>query len=95
MRAIEVVPGQRVYFDPFADMKNCDDLRGLTEGKVDFINRKAGWFSVVYGKLRTSFFFTEIGKKVFHDRSMVKQSSSSMPRLPRPIYCLFRPLHEA
>ena len=47
---------------------------GVTEGTVDFINHKARWFSVVYGKLRTSFFFHEIGKKVFHDRNLVKRS---------------------
>ena len=47
---------------------------GVTEGTVDFINHKGRWFSVVYGKLRTSFFFNEIGKKVFHDRNLVKRS---------------------
>ena len=45
---------------------------GVTEGTVDFINHKGRWFSVVYGKMRTSFFFSEIGKKVFHDRNLVK-----------------------
>ena len=34
---------------------------GVPEGTVDFINEKGRWFSVVYGKLRTSFFFNEIG----------------------------------
>lgn len=70
------VLGQKVYFDPFADAHNfygCETLRGgETEGTVDFINEKGRWFSVVYGKLRTSFFFSEIGKKVFHDRNLVK-----------------------
>ena len=45
---------------------------GVTEGTVDFINEKGHWFSVVYGKQRTSFFFDDIGKKVFHDRNLVK-----------------------
>lgn len=78
MRKIIVEVGQKVYFDPFADVHNAygvDFLRGgVTEGTVDFINEKGHWFSVVYGKLRTSFFFSEIGKKVFHDRNLVKRS---------------------
>ena len=76
MRKIIVEVGQKVYFDPFQDVQHAygvDFLRGgVTEGTVDFINHKARWFSVVYGKLRTSFFFHEIGKKVFHDRNLVK-----------------------
>jgi len=76
MRKIIVELGQKVYFDPFADVQHSygvETLRGgETEGTVDFINEKGRWFSVVYGKLRTSFFFNEIGKKVFHDRNLVK-----------------------
>ena len=76
MRKIIVEVGQTVYFDHFQDVQHAygvDFLRGgVTEGTVDFINHKARWFSVVYGKLRTSFFFHEIGKKVFHDRNLVK-----------------------
>ena len=76
MRKNIVEVGQKVYFDPFADAHNfygCEAIRGgVTEGTVDFINEKGRWFSVVYGKLRTSFFFNEIGKKVFHDRNLVK-----------------------
>lgn len=78
MRKIIVEVGQKVYFDPFQDMQHAygvDLLRGgVTEGTVDFINEKGHWFSVVYGKLRTSFFFHEIGKKVFHERNHVKRS---------------------
>ena len=78
MRKNIVEVGQKVYFDPFADAHNfygCETLRGgVTEGIVDFINHKGCWFSVVYGKLRTSFFFSDIGKKVFHDRNLVKRS---------------------
>ena len=76
MKKIIVEVGQKVYFDPFQDVQHAygvDALRGgVTEGTVDYINHRGGWFSVVYGKLRTSFFFSEIGKKVFHDRNLVK-----------------------
>lgn len=78
MRKIIVEVGQKVYFDPFQDVQHAygvDYLRGgITEGTVDFINHRGRWFSVVYGKLRTSFFFNEIGKKVFHDRNLAKRS---------------------
>lgn len=78
MKKIIVEVGQKVYFYPFADAHNengADFLRGVvTDGTVDFINNKGRWFSVVYGKLRTSFFFSEIGKKVFHDRNLVKHT---------------------
>jgi hypothetical protein len=78
MRKIIVEVGQKVYFDPFEDVQNAngvDILRGnVTVGTVDYINEKGHWFSVVYGKLRTSFFFHEIGKKVFHDKSLFKRS---------------------
>ena len=76
MRKIIVEVGQKVYLDPFVDANNfygCEAIRGgVTEGTVDFINEKGRWFSVVYGKLRTSFFFSDVGKKVFHDRNLVK-----------------------
>ena len=78
MRKIIVEVGQKVYFDPFVDAHNfygCEAIRGgVTEGTVDFINEKGHWFSVVYGKLRTSFFFSDVGKKVFHDRNLVKRT---------------------
>ena len=78
MRKTTVEIGQKVYFDPFQDVQHAygvELLRGGTEeGTVDFINRKARWFSVVYGKMRTSFSFNDIGKKVFHDRNLVKHS---------------------
>ena len=78
MRKITVEVGQKVYFDPFQDAQNANGveilLGNVTEGTVDYINEKGHWFSVVYGKLRTSFFFSEIGKKVFHDKSLVKHS---------------------
>ena len=71
MKNTHIRIGDKVYFDPFADAHNfygCESLRGgVTVGIVDFINEKGHWFSVVYGKLRTSFFFSEIGKKVFRD----------------------------
>jgi hypothetical protein len=78
MRKIIVEVGQKVYFDPFQDVQHADGVEylrgGITEGTVDFINHRGRWFSVVYGKLRTSFFFNEIGKKVFHDKNLVKRS---------------------
>ena len=71
MKTIPVELGQKVYFDPFADMQNAtglDALRGRTvEGTVDFINSRGNWFSVIYEGLRTSFFFQDIGKTVFHN----------------------------
>lgn len=82
MRRIAVELGQKVYFDPFADVHNAygvEHLRGgVTEGTVDFINHKGRWFSVVYGNLRTSFFFNEIGKKVFHDRKLARRTAQSV-----------------
>lgn len=76
MRKIIVEVGQKVYFDPFTDAHNiygAELLRGdVAEGTVDYINEKGHWFSVVYGTQRTSFFFGDIGKKVFHDRNLVQ-----------------------
>ena len=76
MQKTTVELGQKVYFDPFQDVANvygAEHLRGsVVEGTVDSINRKARWFSVVYGKLRTSFFFGDIGKLVFHEKHLVK-----------------------
>lgn len=75
MNKTPVMLGQKVYFDPFADMHNfygAELLRGgVTEGTVDFINEKGHWFSVVYGNLRTSFLFSDVGKKVHRDRNAV------------------------
>lgn len=68
MRDMLVALGQKVSFDPFGDMCNfygAEYLRGKTvEGTVDFINEKGRWFSVVYDGQRTSFSYTDIGKKV-------------------------------
>lgn len=78
MQKITVEVGQKVYFDPFRDMHNAygmEMVRGsIVEGTVDFINHRGGWFSVVYDGLRTSFFFSEIGKKVFHERTTAQRT---------------------
>ena len=82
MRKIIVEIGQKVYFDHFSEAAQgfgADLVRGnVVEGTVDYINRKGGWFSVVYGNLRTSFFFTEIGKKVFNEQRAARRSAKSV-----------------
>lgn len=59
--------GQKVRFDPFDDLTGfgMGEMRGnLVSGTVVYINEKHHWFSVGYGKLRTSFHFCQIGKDV-------------------------------
>lgn len=50
-------------FDPFLDDKG-KELTATERGVIDYVNLKHGWFSVKYGKIRTSFKFSEIGTKV-------------------------------
>ncbi len=59
--------GQKVRFDPFEDIMGfgIGDVRGKpVTGTVVYVNEKHHWFSVAYGKLRTSFHFCQIGKGV-------------------------------
>lgn len=55
--------GRVAIFDPFQDDKG-KELSKKERGTIDYVNLKHSWFSVKYGKLRTSFKFSEIGKKV-------------------------------
>lgn len=60
--------GQKVKFDPFAELcgLGVSDFRTFYNGTVVYINRKHHWFSVVDDetKLRTSYHFCRIGKDV-------------------------------
>lgn len=58
--------GQKVRFDPFATITamGIEEIRQLVSGTIVYINWKHKWFSVKYGKLRTSFQFCDIGKEV-------------------------------
>ena len=55
--------GRVAIFDPFLDDKG-KELTTTERGVIDYVNLKHSWFSVKYGKLRTSFKFSEIGTKV-------------------------------
>lgn len=59
--------GQKVRFDPFLYNQGQlgDLLRGdEVTGTIVYVNYLHGWFSVAYGKLRTSFNFTDIDRTV-------------------------------
>ena len=58
--------GQKVRFDPFKHIRAMDvgEMRYYITGRIAYINWKHRWFSVEYGKLRTSFNFWDIGKDV-------------------------------
>lgn len=63
-----VAVGQKVQFDPFEGSKGTgiDDVRAIATGTVIAVYPAHKWFSVVYGKhkVRTSFKFCDIGKRV-------------------------------
>lgn len=58
--------GQKVRFDPsrFWIGYAVEDCRGDVTGTVVMVNHEHRWFSVQYGKLRTSFMFSQIGQEV-------------------------------
>lgn len=63
-----VVVGDKVTFDPFAQMKGMDIgfCRKRVTGEIVEVNYAHKWFSVEYGcpAVRTSFRFCDIGKEV-------------------------------
>lgn len=64
-----IVVGDKVRFDPFAEMKGfgAEGNRGnFVTGTVVMVNYEHKWFSVEYGdpKMRTSFKFCDIGELV-------------------------------
>ena len=59
--------GQKVKFDPFEELTGfgSESNRGKrVTGTVVMVNESHKWFSVEYGKLRTSFHFCDIGQVV-------------------------------
>ena len=58
--------GQTVRFDPFATVLGfgVDEIRQEVVGTVVEVYYEHKWFSVQYGKLRTSFKFCDIGTRV-------------------------------
>lgn len=64
--AISIKPGQKVRFDPTHYMTGfgISDYRCKVTGTVVMVNHDHRWFSVQYGKLRTSFMFSQIGEDV-------------------------------
>jgi len=63
----KVEVGQKVRFDPFIYLQGQlgDFLRGNdVTGTIVYVNYPHGWFSVEYGKQRTSFNFVDIGRTV-------------------------------
>lgn len=59
--------GQKVRFDPFATIQGfgSEDNKGnFVIGTVVMVNEPHKWFSVKYGKMRTSFKFSDIGEEV-------------------------------
>lgn len=55
--------GRVAIFNPFLDDKG-KEFTTTERGVIDYVNLRHRWFSVKYGKLRTSFKFSEIGTKV-------------------------------
>ena len=58
--------GRTAVFDPFLDDngQGHKELSYKVSGKVVYVNLKHRWFSVQYGKMRMSFLFHDIGRKV-------------------------------
>ena len=58
--------GQKVKFDPFDTIRGygVEVCHGEVVGTVVDVNYEHKWFSVQYGKLRTSFKFCDIDDKV-------------------------------
>lgn len=63
----KVEVGQKVRFDPFLFSQGLlsELIRGdEVTGTIVYVNEDHGWFSVEYGKLRTSFNFADIDRTV-------------------------------
>lgn len=58
--------GRTAVFDPLLDDngQGHKELSCKVRGKVVYVNWNHRWFSVQYGKMRISFQFSDIGKKV-------------------------------
>lgn len=58
--------GQMVKYDPFQSMSylGVGEIRKIVTGRVVYVNRKRGWFTVENEGIRTTFRFDDIGKDV-------------------------------